>query len=83
LRHVEGGAARLSCTGVRFAFAAGAAPLVRLRKGEGTANTLAVLAGPAFSDDPHAGFKVVDYRFGDTGQVLTQGVPVAIAPVLE
>jgi hypothetical protein len=55
-----------------------------LRKaGEGGAANLAALDGPAFSDDPNAAFRVVNYRFGEAGQVLTQGVPVAIAPLFE
>jgi hypothetical protein len=82
-RHVNGAAARLKCVGVRFAFAAKSEPAVRLRKGEGAAVALPAVDGAAFSDDPNAAFRVVNYRFGEAGQVLTQGVPVAIAPLFE
>lgn len=82
-RYVNPAAAKLKCVGVRFAFAAKSEPGVKLRKGEGAAAALPAVDGAAFSDDPNASFRVVNYRFGDGGQVLTQGVPVAIAPVFE
>ena len=85
-RHLDAAAGKLKCVGVRFAFA-GAEPVVKLRKGqgqgEGAASTLPAASGAAFSDDPHAAFKVVNYRFGEGGQVLTQGVPAAIVPLFE
>lgn len=82
-RHVNSGAGKLKCVGVRFAFAGKGEPGVRLRKGEGAAAALPAVDGAAFSDDPTAALRVVNYRFGDAGQVLTQGVPVVIAPVFE
>lgn len=84
-RYVNSGAGKLRCVGVRFAFAGKAEPGVRLRKGEGAATAVALPAvdGAAFGDDPNASLRLVNYRFGDAGQVLTQGVPVVIAPVFE
>lgn len=82
-RSADSGADKFKCVGVRFAFAAkGAEPGVRLRR-DGAPTALPAVEGAAFNDDPNATFKIVNYRFGEAGQVLTQGVPVAIAPVFE
>ncbi len=72
------------CVGVRFAFTrAGGEPGVRLRKGDGALAALPATDGAPFPDDPDARFKIVDYRFGAPGQVLTRGAPVAIAALIE
>lgn len=85
-RYADASARSLTCAGVRFGFARkGAAPVVRLRNGEGSP-ALPVAEGSIFSDDPDDGFRTVLYRFGDTpvrGQVVTQEAPLAIAPVFE
>lgn len=73
------------CAGVRFAFAKSAAdPVVRLREAGHAAAPLAVEDGSAFGDESGPAFRTVTYRFADgkdKGQLVTQGVPAAIAPV--
>jgi hypothetical protein len=71
------------CVGVRFASARGAETGVRLRRGDGAMTALPALDGAAFADDPNEAFRVVTYRFGEGGQVLTAGVPVVISAVVE
>jgi len=73
------------CVGVRFAFARGEDdPGVRLRKGDVAA--LPPSDGAAFADDLNDGFRVVNYRFGDSaakGQVVTENAPLAISAIYE
>ncbi|MES2320950.1 MAG: hypothetical protein V4633_01675 [Pseudomonadota bacterium] len=73
------------CVGVRFAFVKGEGdPGVRLRKGDVAA--LPPSDGAAFADDPYEGFRVVNYRFGDSaakGQVVTENAPLAISAIYE
>ncbi|MFP5393755.1 MAG: hypothetical protein ACLGI6_19765 [Gammaproteobacteria bacterium] len=82
-RQVEPGAGTRTCVGVRFVFARQGEPGVRLRKADGATAALPAIDGAAFADDPNAAFKVVNYRFGDTGQVLTTGVPVVISALMQ
>jgi hypothetical protein len=73
------------CVGVRFAYArAGAEPVVQVR--QGGAKTLPVQDGGAYPGDAGAQFRTVTYRFDgwpDKGQVVTQGAPAVIAPLIE
>jgi len=71
------------CVGVRFVFSKGAGdPGVRLRKGDLAA--LPSIDGAAFPDDPYQGFRVVQYRFGDsTAQIVTPSAPLAISAIYE
>jgi hypothetical protein len=84
-RYADPSLAARRCVGVRFVFARGMLdPGVRLRKSE--AGALSVTDGPAFQGDPYAGFRVVNYRFGEGGEkapVVTQNAPLAIAPLYE
>lgn len=84
-RHLDNALRARRCSAVRFVYAQGAVePGVRVRKGE--AATLPVTSGPAFEGDAFAGFRVVDYRFGgsgDKGQIVTPNAPLAITPVYE
>lgn len=82
--HVDASLKANRCVGVRFVFSPNLVdPGVRLRKGDAL---LPVYAGPAFSGDPFAGFRVVPYRFGDPADrnpVVTTNAPLAINPVYE
>ncbi|MGZ8289240.1 MAG: hypothetical protein ACXW2U_09235 [Telluria sp.] len=85
-RHVNAAAGLKKCVGVRFAFSgrdleAG----VRVRGADKMETTLPAVEGAAFSDDPNAQFRVVNYRFADggAGQVITRNVPLAIAALIE
>ncbi|HYD95068.1 MAG TPA: hypothetical protein VEC01_07075 [Noviherbaspirillum sp.] len=73
-----------SCAGVRFSFPAAAGdPVVRFRSAEQAAAPLSSETGSAFQDD-RTTFRIVDFHFSDwpqKGQVVTQGSPVAIAPL--
>ena len=72
------------CVGARFAFSSRQGePAVRLRRADGSVVALAVVNGAPYADDPNDSFRVVNYRFGEAGQVLTQGMPVTIAPLIE
>lgn len=84
-RHVDAAAGSKKCVGVRFSFAArDGQPGVRLRRGDKGESVLPVLEGTAFADDPHAAFRIVNYRFGDgAGQLVTKATPLAIAALFE
>jgi hypothetical protein len=86
-RHIDASAGAKKCVGVRFAFAGKEGePEVRLRTGAARETVLPAVAGPAFSDDPNAAFRVVNYRFADApynGQVVTTDAPLAIAALIE
>ncbi len=82
-RYLNRALAGKRCVGVRFAFAKGAGdPGVRLRKGDSPA--LPASDGAAFAGDVAQGFRVVDYRFGDSSaQIVTRSVPLAISALYE
>jgi hypothetical protein len=83
-RHVDAAARAKKCVGVRFAFGDGGEPGVRLRKGDKSETPLPLVEGAAFSDDPNAAFRVVNYRFAEGGaQLVTREAPLAIAPLFE
>jgi hypothetical protein len=85
-RHVDASAASKKCVGVRFAFTGKNAPEVRLRRGAAGETVLPAVAGAAFSDDPNAAFRVVNYRFADgvdKGLVVTTDAPLSIAALIE
>ncbi|MCC6072607.1 hypothetical protein ACFSQU_12650 [Massilia sp. GCM10020059] len=86
-RHVDATASAKKCVGVRFAFTgAGGEPEVRLRRGAAGETVLPAVTGAAFSDDPNAAFRVVNYRFADStvaGQVVMTDAPLSIAALIE
>lgn len=86
-RHLDASAGSKRCVGVRFAFTGAAGePEVRLRRGAAGDTVLPAVTGAAFSDDPHAGFRVVNYRFAegaDKGQVVMTDAPLSIAALIE
>lgn len=74
------------CIGVRFSFVRRSDAQVRVRGGGQDGAPLPVADGPAFADEDHAGFSVVDYRFAGSpaqGQVVSQHAPLAIAPLYD
>jgi hypothetical protein len=74
------------CAGVRFAFARKGEAQVRLRHGAQDGAALPAAEGPAFEDGPGPAFSIVDYRFDAApaqGQVISQNMPLAIAPLYE
>lgn len=86
-RYVDATASAKKCVGVRFAFTgAGGEPEVRLRRGAAGETVLPAVTGAAFSDDPNAAFRVVNYRFADSavpGQVVMTDAPLSIAALIE
>lgn len=75
------------CIGVRFAFTGKERePDVRLRRGAAGETVLPAVTGAAFSDDPNAAFRVVNYRFtegAERGQVVLTDAPLSIAALIE
>jgi hypothetical protein len=74
------------CVGVRFAFARKGEAVVRLRHGGQDSAPLPPAEGPAFGDGPGPVFSIVNYRFDATpaqGQVISQNMPLAIAPLYD
>ena len=71
------------CAGVRFSFAKkGTEAAVRIRDGA----TLGAFDGTAFADEAGEVVRTVDYRFAqwpDHGQVVSQNLPMAIAPLFD
>lgn len=86
LRYTDATARARACVGVRFVYPHEAAgPLVRLRSGTAE-SVLAASEGGAFADDGGAGFRVVNYRFGEGGErreLLTSSAPLLIAPLID
>ncbi len=86
-RYLDASAGAKKCVGVRFAFSGAAGePEVRLRRGSAGETVLPAVTGSAFSDDPNAAFRVVNYRFADSvghGQVAMTDAPLAIAALIE
>lgn len=85
-RHVDAGGYRdKRCVGVRFTFARKGEASVRVRQAAQDGTALPVSEGAAFADEGHAGYSVVNYRFepADKGQVVSQNLPLAIAPLFE
>lgn len=74
------------CVGVRFAFARKSEAQVRLRRGAHDSAPLPAADGAAFDDGSGAGVAIVHYRFDGApaqGQVISQNLPLAIAPLYE
>ena len=86
-RQMDLAAASKKCIGVRFAFTGKERePEVRLRRGAAGETVLPAVTGAAFSDDPNATFRVVNYRFADgtdAGQVVMTDAPLSIAALIE
>lgn len=86
-RQMDLSAASKKCIGVRFAFTGKEGePEVRLRRGAAGETVLPAVTGAAFSDDPNATFRVVNYRFADgadAGQVVMTDAPLSIAALIE
>ena len=83
-RHVDASASARKCVGVRFAFTG--EPDVRLRRGAAGETVIPAITGAAFSDDPNAVFRVVNYRFADSAapaQVVMTDAPLSIAALIE
>ncbi|HEY5801793.1 MAG TPA: hypothetical protein VIT92_16350 [Burkholderiaceae bacterium] len=74
------------CAGVRFSYVKGGAePVVQLRSDRGL-RTLPVADGGAYWNDNGASYRTVTVKFTDLpdkGQVITQTVPLVVAPILE
>lgn len=73
------------CFGVRLVFANRADALVQVRYGPREA-PLPAVDGPAFEGETLGSYRTVTYRFSDwsaQGQLVTQTIPLAIAPLYD